>query len=183
MERNMPRPHLRPKWLIIPCAALLLTFTVTCSDPDEGDEPNPSSITPLAKTAFVYIKYPRGSNVGHIHSYDLATKKDTLITKLDDNGTTGTASPQGTLSPDRRWIAFRAFFRPEAKDTSSGLAMPSIWKVSVDGKHFKRLTTPLPNPNTITCTHDSQCPKPMKCLLYLKRCAPKHFTIGLSSPT
>lgn len=180
----MPHARKTHTWLAFLLALLLaLVVAAACSDPDEDGEPDPGSITPLPKTAFVYIKYPRASNVGHIYSYDLATKKDTLISKLDDNGITGTSSPDVALSPDRRWIALRAFFRPEAKDTSGGLTIPSIWKLSVDGKLFKRLTAPIPNPNTITCTHDAQCPKPMTCLLYLKRCAPQHFTIGLSSPT
>ena len=179
---NHVRSRDRLKSLLALCSLLVLGPGIAAACGDDGDDGEPSDSATLPRTAFVYVKFVR-SSVGHIYSHDLATGKSTLITKLDDDGTTGTASPQIAMSPDRRWIAFRALFRPNDKDKADGLAKPSIWKVSVDGKHFARVTDPLPNPNNITCTTDAQCVKPMTCILSLKRCAPKHFTIGLSAPT
>lgn len=173
--------HTCPRWFLLSLSTLLLFAVAACGDDDPNGEPSPDSITPLPKTAFVFNRYVRDT-AAHLYSYDLATKKTTLISKLDDDGTIGT-NPSIALSPDRRWVAFRALFRPDAKDKAEGIAIPSIWKVSVDGKHFKRLTDTIPNPNKLTCENDSQCPKPMTCILSLKRCAPAHFTVGLSTPT
>jgi Tol biopolymer transport system component len=147
-----------------------------------ADQQTPSqAIQPLANTAFVYIRYVRSGGIGHLYTYDLATKRSQLISQLDDDGQRGTTLTRHVdLSPDRRWVAFSAVFRPSGGDQE--FLTEALWVVSVDGKHFRRVTEPLSDPHKIKCNTDADCVSPSECNLQKKVCIPRNFTTHISGP-
>lgn len=138
-------------------------------------------VEPLETTKFLYIHYPNaGDGVGHVYVYDTTTKQSSLVTDLDKT----TKAPQISLSPDRKWFAMRAVFRPNETDLKQGISIPSLWVVSVDGKQFKRVTEPILNSNLqgAACTIDSQCPSTGHCNTSLGKCGLRNYSIGLGTP-
>jgi hypothetical protein len=96
--------------------------------------------------------------VHHIMAFDLDTQATTLVSSLDDNGSSGTNLASLAISPDRAWIAFSGYFRIDPVDPdASGAPTQSIWEVSADGKVFRRVAAPLPAPASPRCTLDLDC--------------------------
>lgn len=137
-------------------------------------------IEPLSASTFLYIKYPGNDGVGHVYAYDWNTKKSRLITDLDGK----TKTPSISVSPDRKWFALRAYFRPNDTDLKQGILVPSLWVISVDGKLFRRVTEPILNSNTsgASCTVDSQCASTGWCNVSIGKCSLRNFSIGLETP-
>ena len=140
----------------------------------------PAPITALAADEFVYVHYPKNDGVGHIKIYDLKTKTARLVTDLDNK----TKTPSVSLSPDRKWIAFRASLRPNAEDLKQGITIPAYWVVSVDGKQLRRVTETIPNSNNTnaTCQSDVECATTGYCNTALGRCSLRNYSIGLGRP-
>ena len=140
----------------------------------------PGPISPLSSTTLLYIHSPKNDGVGHVYAYDTSTKKSRLITDLGNK----TRTPRVSISPDRKWFALRAFFRPNATDLKQGISIPSLWVVSVDGKQFRRVTEPILNSNGkgASCTVNSQCPSTGYCNTSLGKCSLRNYTIGLGIP-
>jgi Tol biopolymer transport system component len=141
----------------------------------------PAPVTALPATTFLYVHYPKGDEVGHIYAYDIATKQSRLITELDNT----TKTPRVAISPDRKWFALVAFFRPNDTDLKQGIPIPSIWVVSVDGKQFRRVTEPLLNTNAsgASCSADAQCPATGFCNTTLGKCSLRNYSMYLGVPS
>jgi Tol biopolymer transport system component len=146
--------------------ALLAATVVACpsskttTDPEGPTNPD---LQPLSENTLVFKRFVRkdssGGQVFHLYTYDTVSKKETLLSNLDDTGTHGT-DPLGhmAISPDRRSIAFAALFRPTQADLDTGLIAlaEAIWTVSADGQVFKRLTPPFDD-GAPRCTADAEC--------------------------
>lgn len=136
------------------------------------------SVQALPTSSFIYVHYPeKGKSIGHVYVYDKITKKSRRITDLDNT----TRSPRITLSPDRKWFALVAFFRPNAVDIAQKIAIPSIWLVRIDGKVFKRITEPLINGDLKRgkCQLHSECPVTKYCNTSSGTCQREGFSMGL----
>jgi hypothetical protein len=140
-----------------------------------------TAISALPSTAFVFVKTVR-KETDHIFAYDTATNTATLISALDDNGTSGTHVYGIAISPDRKWVAFTGIFRPSLDDAKA-LTPDAVWIVSVDGSTYRRLTAPIPNTDTTPCTVDAQYqPLGEVCNTSLGQCRKALFSMDLYSP-
>jgi hypothetical protein len=127
----------------------------------------------VPETSFVYAQEVR-PGVHHIMAFDLDTQATTLVSSLDDNGSSGTKLESLAISPDRAWIAFTAYFRVDPADLTgaSGAPTEAIWQVSADGKLFRRVSAPLPALPSRACTVDLECqPEGEICDRTYKHCA------------
>jgi hypothetical protein len=126
-----------------------------------GEPPvDEATIPPLSPRTFVFKKRIRreGSSpwapafAHHVYAYDLAARSERLISTLDDPGTGAWNVSGGSVSPDRRWIAFgKQDFRYSPEDRQVPNTIGGIlWAVSADGKAFKRLTPPFAEQHTFT---------------------------------
>lgn len=160
--------------------------------PGDGDyadsaDANLGISSPLPKGTLLFKRVVR-SHVEHIYAYDTVANQERLITKLDDTGTTGTGTEVYglALSPDRRWIAFVALFRPSQADYNTGLSTSAVWVVSVDGQTFRRVSATVPNPYSSTpCTTDTNCAKlpNMYCQGIVKHCQPYNYHLEVLNPS
>jgi hypothetical protein len=98
----------------------------------------------------------------HLYAFDLSQRSERLITNLDDDGSKPGINPSRfAISPDRRWIAFGSSeFRHTLDDRKLGFTGPILWRVSADGKQFRRLT----QPNTEQLDKGGACSGEMECL-------------------
>jgi hypothetical protein len=76
--------------------------------------------------------------LAQIWAYDIDAGTERLITDFDGKLPATALTGPITLSPDRRWVAFSGHFKPAAFIYEAFVRL--IWKVSVDGKTFVRLT-------------------------------------------
>ena len=120
-----------------------------------------SPIDPLPHSTFVFFRYslgPTNAWTYQLWALDAVSKSERLISRLDDALVPGEllVGHGLALSPDRRWVAFAAFFRPSdhPADRSLGRYTKMVWKVSVDGKQYVRISPPLEDPRTplLRCT-------------------------------
>jgi len=149
-----------------------------------ADAGGSASWSPLPLTTLVFAKTVR-SGANHLYAYDIATNAATRISVLDDDGSTGTIVNGIALSPDRKWIAFAATFRPSATDVGASAATAdAIWLVSVDGSTYRRLTPTFPNATTTPCSADIACTAlGMTCNLTYQQCRYKNFTMTVENPS
>jgi Tol biopolymer transport system component len=149
-----------------------------------ADTGGSASWSPLPLTTLVFAKTVR-SGANHLYAYDIATNAATRISVLDDDGLTGTIVNGIALSPDRKWIAFAATFRPSATDVGASAATSdAIWLVSVDGSTYRRLTPTFPNAYTTPCSADIACTAMgMTCNLTYQQCRYKNFTMTVENPS
>lgn len=146
---------------------------------DDGDG---ADVTALPTTAFVFVRTVR-EDVDHIVAFDTATGEETLITELDDDGNSGTDVDGLAVSPDRKWIAFTAIFRPTQEDADTNLPAQILWVVSVDGQIFRRLSATIQNPHTQTCSTDFDCQTTTgHCNSFRNRCEPRNFSMDVRDP-
>ena len=107
-----------------------------------GDGPeSATSITPLPPNSFALVRSrqkPDKTWLAAIWGYDLDTKTERLITDFDGQLPTSALIGPVRLSADRRWVAFTAYYKPEGFIFEAFVSL--LWKVSVDGKSFVRLT-------------------------------------------
>jgi Tol biopolymer transport system component len=121
-----------------------------------------AAVQALPITTFVYLKVTHSgvSETDELWGYDVATKQAALITNLPSSGTGGEVGIAGhSISPDRKSIAFAAYFRPDAADLATGLATAAIWTVAVDGTNFQRRSPTQPDSGGSgnACTIDASC--------------------------
>ncbi len=171
---------------------MLFALAVACPSPNNsttipGGGSTNADIQPLSEDTLVFWRFKdeNGLDVIHLYAYDTASKKETLLSNLDDDGKSGTDHVGHlSISPDRRWIAFAAFFRPTQADLNIGLATQSIWVVSADGKVFKRLTLPMDD-GAKSCTTDNECVSGGYCqgLAGHSHCRPRNFNMEVDTPT
>lgn len=115
-------------------AFLLLLVAADCAF---GNKVIDYSIEPLSENTFVFIRSAAGDKKKSLYAYDLKIRKARLITDFEGS----TIQADMDLSPDRRWVAFSALgFRLDATDEQSAVINHHLWKVSVDGKHFVRIS-------------------------------------------
>ena len=101
--------------------------------------PAQDEIKPLSENTFLFMR-KIDSTIDHLYIYDLDSREERQVTDFDN----GSVSRYDySLSPDRRWVVFRAIaFRPDEEDAQA-ILQENLWKVSVDGKQFVRLTHPI----------------------------------------
>lgn len=153
-------------------AVALLTLIAGCPAPSSDAVGAGNSASTLPETSFVYAQEVR-HGVHHIMAFDLDTQTTTVVSSLDDDGSSGTRVQSLAVSPDRAWIAFTAYFRvdPDILVGASGMPTEPIWVVSADGKVFRRISPPLPAPATRACTLDIDCtPQGEICDRFYKHC-------------
>ena len=126
----------------------------------------PATITPLPANSIAFVRgkhWPETKAwTAQIWALDLDTKAETLITDFDNKYPLSILTGPIALSPDRRWVAFSGFYRPASFIFEAFVSL--IWKVSVDGKQFVRLTA-AEDPRG-TCDANTACrgPAVMNCL-------------------
>jgi len=80
-----------------------------------------------------------GESTARLYAYDVDRREERLITDFGDTS----VMREGSISPDRRWFVFSAWgFRLDEVDVKA-IYQQHLWRVSVDGKQFVRLTHPL----------------------------------------
>jgi Tol biopolymer transport system component len=133
---------------------------------NQGGQPpeTPGAITPLPASTFVYYRMTQEGDrsYGHLWSYDVVSKQNRLISKLDNSigSLRSIAGDRLAISPDRKWIAFAAHFRPSKADEFLAGRTTMIWKVSADGAQFVRISAPLKDwrkPCSAGCDSDTFC--------------------------
>jgi hypothetical protein len=151
---------------------------------------------PLPEKTFLFQKRLRraGTTIGkrlypsyacHIYAYDLASRTQRLIDKLDDDGV-GTTRGCGrlALSPDRRWVAFGSGFSKRIPDDNppNGFKAGVLEAMSVDGKQTKRLTPRLPDDFGVAagCTGNRDCPASKQCIDF--KCSYVKLRVSYSEP-
>src|SRR5205085_11432969 len=125
------------------------------------------------------------SPVAHdLVAFDAASRQERLITNLKDSGA-GTSVWGHSISPDRKSLAFTAFFRPTQQDFDTGLATEQLWVVGMDGQGFRRLTPTTPNTGTssTTCTIDATCLSGYFCASPPGLCRLRNFVVRLQDPS
>lgn len=154
-------------------AVALVTLIAGCPAPSSNAAGAVNGAPTVPETSFVYAQEVR-PGVHHIMAFDLDTQATTLVSSLDDNGSSGTKLESLAVSPDRAWVAFTAYFRIDPADLAGASAAPTeaIWEVSADGKMFRRISAPLPAPSSPACKLDIDC-KPLGefCDITYKHCA------------
>jgi Tol biopolymer transport system component len=148
-----------------------------------SDSPSPAeSITPLAPNSFVFVrgKYREDTKtwMAQIWAYDLDNRTEKLVTDFGGtfplSGVTGSVA----LSPDRRWVAFSGFYQPTSFIFEAHVRL--LWKVSVDGKKFVRLTPPTdPRP---MCSQAMSCSGPAQKMCESGRCMPHGWIYAHEAP-
>lgn len=140
---------------------------------DDDDDHGPSDweqVQPLGDNELAYMTYSDGA-YDTIRVIDITTGESRELTDLDGEGFGLTAI---AMAPDRRSVAFSAYFRLEQSDWSPnrGMPHPGIWRVSADGKGYEMIAPPLPQMDSGTsCTTDSDCaPLGMECNLTFQTC-------------
>ena len=108
-------------------------------------------LEPLSPRTFVFSRsFPRKKDgegfdrAVQLFAFDVESRSETLVSKLDDDGTNPNIPVSGpSLAPDRKWLAFGSqTFRFTAADRVPGVKSGALWKVTVDGRQFERLTPP-----------------------------------------
>jgi hypothetical protein len=138
--------------------------------------------TTVPTSTFVFERWTgrKAADFGYtneLHAYDFPTRKERLISKLDETAVTlGHA-----ISPDRRWIAFGARqFRPTLPEIEHKVS--AIWAMTPDGTTFRRLSPNLVfNDKTdLTCSESSACPWGEDCRG--GKCVFTNLSVTTSSP-
>jgi hypothetical protein len=130
------------------------------NQPESEPEKPPTSITPLPPTSFVFARYTE-ERTGQIYLYDIQTQQERPLLTLEGKGA---ESPQLAISPDRKWIAMIAYYKPTASEIATGYKIPSIWKIAADGTYIQRLSQPIPVPaEEGSCVTKLDCNVPKVC--------------------
>jgi hypothetical protein len=145
-------------------------------------EADTASIQPMPATEFVFQRLvkQRDDLVSHIYAFDLATRTERLISKLDQDIGRGDEIRQMAVSADRRWIAFSSvLFRISDEDYFKYFFFQDVlWALSADGKMIRRLTKPPVGPLNVvsgsTCVSDSQC---VDSVCRMNRCELRNYNI------
>ena len=156
--------------------------------PDGGGGPPdvPSGLQPLPDSTFVFERrvLVDGSWISHLYAYDLASRTERLLSKLDHEGRS-TDLKGLAVSPDRKWIAFTEWdFRTNAADSRQSFVDGIVWVINVAGGEVRRLTVPgLPdlNQNGAACTMDSDCSGATICVT--GKCTYENFISQYLHPT
>ena len=118
----------------------------------------PAAIEPLPPNSFVFWRAHVRQDVNawraQIWTYNVDSKQQRLVTDLDNNVSFDHLAGGLELSPDRKWVAYSAFFRTPQDPYSVHTNL--IWKVSVDGKQFVQVT-PLPADPRQRCDAQTPC--------------------------
>lgn len=129
-----------------------------------------SEVTPFTDDEVAYMTYSDGS-YDAIHVIDATTGATRLVSDLDGGEGFGLSSV--AMAPDRRSIAFAAYFRLEESDVSpaGGLPHPGIWRVA-EGEQYELIAPPLQQMDSGTeCSSDAECsPLGMECNLVFGTC-------------
>jgi hypothetical protein len=124
----------------------------------------------------------------HIHTYNLETGAEGLVTTLDYRTNTpasGATIGDLAVSPDRSQVVFSsAAFRPDPVQVTESLRMDALWTTDLEGKDFRRLTPDYKpdfnqgfpcgtsTPNTLPCLTGEVC--------RLNRCVREDLRVALS---
>ena len=153
---------------------------------DQGRQPPemPGAITPLPASTFVYYRMTKegDKSYAHLWSYDVLSRETRLISKLDNSISSfrSIAGDRVAISPDRKWVAFSADFRPSKADDFLAGRTSMIWKVSVDGDQFVRISAPLTDWRK-PCS--SGCPSEMLCEPTSDLCTLAGWAWGFEHPS
>jgi Tol biopolymer transport system component len=117
-----------------------------------------------------YLTYTDGA-YDTIRVVDASTGESRELTDLD--GGEGFGLTSAAMSPDRRSVAFSAYFRLDGDDVSpaGGLPHPGIWRVG-EGDRYEEIAPPLQQMDSGTsCSSDTACaPLGMECNLVFGTC-------------
>ena len=100
----------------------------------------------LSHSEFVFARLLRQGNSfdNHIHTYNLETGAETVVTTLDYRANTpgsGATIADLGVSSDRSQVVFSsARFRPDPVQVTESLRMDALWITDLEGKDFRRLT-------------------------------------------
>jgi hypothetical protein len=145
---------------------------------------NPAAIEPLPPNSVAFFKGHVRQDINawraQIWAYELDTKKQRMVTDLDDNVSFENLAGGLELSPDRKWMAFSAFFR--TLPTSYSVHTNLIWKVSVDGKQFVQVT-PLPTDTRQRCDAQTACTGLAEQVCEEGRCTPFAWKLAYEGAT
>jgi hypothetical protein len=147
-----------------------------------GSTGDNAAATTLPPSTFVFerLTSKKAADYGttnELYAYDLATRTERLISKLDET----TVTLGHAVSPDRRWIAFGARqFRPTLQELEHKVT--ALWAVTPDGGTFRRLSPNLVfNDKTdLTCSSSSECPWGEDCRG--GKCVFTNLSVTTSSP-
>ena len=144
-----------------------------------------NQLAPLPPNTFVFVKlFSRGTErAAHLFSYDLTSRVQRLISKLDDDVGRGDEITGLTVAPGRRWVTFSSrSFRLSAPEIAAGFPTAAVWSVSVDGKLYARMTPPLLEGagSGRSCSTTSNCTGAENC--QRGRCLLPSFRISVTSP-
>ncbi len=167
---------------VLPCLPLALAAcagTGSETGPVDWDE-----IPPLSEAEVAYMTYTDGA-YDAIRVVDTTTGEDRLLSDLDGGEGFGLSSV--AMSPDRRSVAFSAYFRLDEADlpSSGGLPHPGIWRVGADGEGYEEIAPPLQQmEGGSSCSSDADCASlGMECNLAFETCqlpAASYVTDGLA---
>lgn len=158
-------------WLLVGACLVAPGSNDTSEDTtgDDDDDGNFPQSQPFSDDELVYLTYTDGE-YDSVRVIDTTTGESRELTDLE--GGFGLSSVE--MAPDRRSVAFAAYFRLEEGDISpgGGLPHPGIWRVDTSGEHFEPIAPPLQQmESSASCASDSDCaPLGMECNLTFGTC-------------
>ena len=135
-----------------------------------GDPVDWEDVTPLSDDELAYMTYTDGS-YDTIRVIDVTTGESRVLSDLEGDGFGLSAI---AMAPDRRSVAFAAYFRMDEAgfDPAAGLPHPGIWRVDASGADYQMIAPPLQQMESSTsCSSDAECaPLGMECNLVFETC-------------
>jgi Tol biopolymer transport system component len=135
-------------------------------DPVDWDE-----VEPLSEDEVAYMTY-RDGEYDTLRIVDVQTGESRELADIEGSGE-GFGLTALAMAPDRRSVAFSAYFRMEESDWQPGHGMPhpGIWRVDPRGQDFQMIVPPLPQTEGSACDTDADCaPLGMECNQLLGTC-------------
>jgi Tol biopolymer transport system component len=116
-------------------------------------------VAPLDPAEFIFLRsyLPPDANDRRVQiwSYHAGTGKERLLSDLAGDLRLNSMAGGLALSPDRKWVAFAARFRP-TDHPDFGAFTRMIWKVRIDGELAVQVTPNLADPRA-SCRMDTEC--------------------------
>jgi Tol biopolymer transport system component len=139
--------------------------------PDVGDSVDWDEVEPLGEHELAYMTYSDGA-YDTLRIVDVRTGESRELADIEGAGD-GFGLTALAMAPDRRSVAFSAYFRLEESgwQPDRGMPHPGIWRVDASGEDFQMIAPPLPQMEGSACDIDADCaPLGMECNQLLGTC-------------